>query len=156
MDSFQEALQVMEFLFQKDYQFALATSENNIPSVRFVDTYYQDQAFYLVTSKASQKVQEIIKNPKVALTNRLYRFQGEAEVLGHPLDPALKDIRDTLTKVFKDWYFAHNKEEDADMCYVKISLVEGFFYHDQIGYKVDFQSKTVKKNPFDFDIVPMS
>jgi len=156
MDSFQEALQVMEFLFQKDYQFALATSENNIPSVRFVDTYYQDQAFYLVTTKTSQKVQEIIKNPKVALTNRLYRFQGEAEVLGHPLDPNLKDIRDTLTKVFEDWYFAHNKEEDADMCYVKISLVEGFFYHDQLGYKVDFQSKTVQKNPFDFDIVPMS
>jgi len=156
MDSFNEALQVMAYLFGKDYQFALATSKNNTPSVRFVDTFYQDQTFYLVTNRNSQKVQEILVNPKVALTNRLYRFSGEAEVLGHPKDPNLSDLRATLSTVFSDWYFEHNDEEDPNMCYVKINLVEGFFYHDKVGYKVNFMDKTVENIPFDFDIVPMS
>ena len=36
MNTFEKALKTLEELFSKDYQFALATSKDNIPSVRFV------------------------------------------------------------------------------------------------------------------------
>jgi len=39
-----------------------------------------------VTYQKSQKVQEIRDNEFVALANRLYKFNGQAFNIGHPLD----------------------------------------------------------------------
>ena len=52
----------MNILFGKDFQFALATSVDHVPSVRYVDAFYNEGAFYIVTYKTSQKVREIEKN----------------------------------------------------------------------------------------------
>lgn len=46
MDKYESSLQVLERLFARDYQFALATTKDTVPSVRFVDTYHRDGAFY--------------------------------------------------------------------------------------------------------------
>lgn len=154
MDTYESAMHVMTELFAKDCQLALATSHDDKPSVRFVDTYYQDGAFYVVTYGKSRKVQEIRSNSQVSLCKKLYQFNGNAYDIGHPLEPANKDIRDKLIKEFSPWYFAHNNENDENMCYVRIDLVDGFFYKDGTGYKVDFENKSSEEFPFDFDIVP--
>ena len=49
MNAYEEGLVVLDTLFARDYQFALATSNNNIPAVRFIDTFYNNRAFYIVT-----------------------------------------------------------------------------------------------------------
>jgi len=151
MDTYKKALQAMNELFAKDYQFAMATVKGNTPSVRFVDTFFEDGSFYVVTYSKSQKVQD-----QVSLCNKLYRFSGNAYNIGHPLLSENREIRGKLIKVFEPWYFAHNNENDENMCYVKIELKEGFFYKDGIGYKVNFQLKEAEQFPFDFDIVPVS
>lgn len=153
MDEFKKSLEVMEELFSKDYQFALATANNNVPSVRFIDTYYDNRAFYVVTYAKSQKVLEIENNKNIALCNKLYRFNGKAYNIGHPLEEKNLIIREKLIKAFEPWYFAHNNENDENMCYIKIELKDGFFYKDGIGYKVDFINEKVKMFPFQFDIV---
>ena len=153
MSTYEKSLDVLVELFGKDYQFALATSKENIPSVRFIDTFYEDGAFYIVTYAKSQKVIEMCKNKKVALCNKLYRFIGKAHMLGHPLKDENKNIRGKLIEVFSPWYFKHNNEKDENMCYVKIELDSGFFYKDGTGYKVDFNAKTAEEFPFEFDIV---
>lgn len=153
MDTFEKSIQVLEELFAKDYQFALATSEDNVPSVRFVDTFYDNGAFYVVTYANSLKVLEIEGNDKVALCNQCYRFSGVAHNIGHPLLEENKEIRAKLIKVFEPWYFKHNNENDKNMCYVKIQLRHGFFYKDGTGYDVDFISKKAKEFPFTFDII---
>ena len=153
MDTFEKSIQVLEELFAKDYQFALATSEDNVPSVRFVDTFYDNGAFYVVTYANSLKVLEIEGNDKVALCNQCYRFSGVAHNIGHPLREENKEIRAKLIKVFEPWYFKHNNENDKNMCYVKIQLRHGFFYKDRTGYDVDFISKKAKEFPFTFDII---
>ena len=154
--TYEIAMQIMEELFAKDYQFAMATAQNNQPSVRFVDTFFHDGSFFVVTYAKSQKVQELEGNSHVALTNRLYRFRGRGRNLGHPLLPENYEIRSKLVEVFAPWYFAHNNEDDENMCYVQIEPVEGFFYQDGTGYEVNFPERTVKVFPFEHDIIPSS
>ena len=153
MDTYSKSLQVLEELFAKDYQFAFATSKDNIPSVRFVDTFYDNGVFYIVSYGKSQKVKEIEINSEVSMCNQLYRFSGTAYNIGHPLRSENHAIREKLIKVFEPWYFAHNNENDENMCYVKIEIKQGFFYKDGSGYKVDFENRTAEEFPFAFDVV---
>jgi len=153
MGNFNKIQCIMKDLFAKDYQFAMATVNVDNPSVRFVDTFYDEGCFYVVTYAKSQKVQDIEKNKKISLCNKLYRFNGEAYNIGHPLIEKNKEIRSKLIEAFKPWYFSHNNENDDNMCYLKIELKEGFIHKDRIGYKVDFKSKEFNEFPFDFDVV---
>lgn len=152
MDTYKKALEVMEELFAKDMQFAMATVTANKPSIRIVDTYYDSGSFFVVTYAQTQKVLELTENPMVALCSERYRFEGNAINLGHPLKSENQEIREKLIKVFEPWYFAHNNEEDDQMCYVKIELGAGFFYKEGRGYKVNFKTSEAEDFPFDFDI----
>ncbi len=153
MITLEKSLKVLEELFAKDYQFALATTNDNVPSVRFIDAFYNNGAFYTVTYANSQKVIEMEANPRVAMCNKLYRFSGLAYNIGHPFKEGNDEIRTKLIKAFESWYFKHNNENDENMCYIKIELSHGFFYKDGMGYDVDFASKKVAEFPFEFDIV---
>lgn len=153
MSNLETAMAIMTELFSKDCVFALATSSENKPSVRMIDTYYKDGAFYAVTFANSMKVKELETSEKVALCNQAYRFDGIACNIGHPLKSENSDIREKLIQVFEPWYFRHNNEKDETMCYIKVELQHGFFYKDGMGYKVNFTNNTVEIFPFTFDIV---
>lgn len=155
METYRTAMALMRELFGRDYTFALATTEGKVPSVRFVDTFYDGAAFYVVTHERSQKVKELTKNPNVALCNKLYRFSGTARNIGHPHKAENGAIRGKLMQVFEPWYLAHNNEDDPGMCYVRIMPEYGFIYQDGTGYKIDFEKKTAERFPFDFDLAPM-
>lgn len=45
----QEAEQIMIERFGKDTLIALATTENEVPYVRYVNAYYENGAFYIIT-----------------------------------------------------------------------------------------------------------
>ena len=156
MELFEKSMTILSELFGLDYQFSLATAKDNKPSVRVVDTYYEDGAFWVVTYSKSNKVREIEANLNVALCDQFYSFKGMAYNVGHPLKEENRKIRETLIKVFQPWYFAHNDENDEYMCYVKIDLTEGFFYKEGIGYKVNFIDKTAEEFPFVRDVEVIS
>ena len=151
MGTYEKSIGVINELFAGDYQFALATSSNNMPSVRFVDTFYDNGSFYIVTDGKSKKVKDIEDNPNVALCNKQYRFNGMAYNIGHPLESQNAEIREKLLIAFEPWYFKHNNEEDKNMCYVKVELSSGFFYKDGTGYLVDFINHEAEEFPFEFD-----
>lgn len=153
MTSYEKSLKVMEDLFGKDVFFALATSHNDVPSIRMVDVFYDNGSFWIVTNGRSNKVNDIKSNPNVALCNHLYRFKGKAYYAGHPLCENNKEIRNKLIKAFEPWYFAHNNENDENMCYIRVDLQEGFFFKDGTGYKVDFENKMTEEFPFDDYII---
>jgi uncharacterized pyridoxamine 5'-phosphate oxidase family protein len=150
MNEYQKALDTMHELFAKDCQFSLATSNKNCPSVRIVDTFYDEGSFYIVTHAKSQKVREIQDNRNVALCSKLYSFTGLADNIGHPLKSENKEIREKLINAFQTWYFEHNDENDQSMCIVRIFLQKGFFYSQSVGFKVDFQEKIAEVFPFNF------
>lgn len=152
MTDFEKALCVMKDLFGRDYQFVLSTSKNNVPSSRFVDTYFDGGSFYVVTHKLSQKAAEIALNPNVAMCGRkMHTFSGKAFIIGHPLAPENAAIRSELTKAFEPWYFRHNDESDANMCYIRIDPTTGFFHKGGTGYRIKFSERSADIFPFAFD-----
>ena len=152
MTDFENAVCVMKERFGRDYQFALSTCVDNIPSSRFVDTYFDGESFYIVTYRLSRKAAEIAANLNVSLCSRqMNTFSGKAHIIGHPLDPENAQIRSELIKVFEPWYFKHNNEADENMCYIRINPTAGFFHQDGTGYQINFTEKTVRAFPFTFD-----
>lgn len=149
MTSYEKSLNVIKELFGKDVTFSLATSRDDIPAIRVVDVFYDDGAFWIVTNKKSNKAMEIENNPNCTLCDRLYRFTGKAYIAGHPCEEKNKQIRGKLIKAFEPWYFAHNNEDDENMCYIRVDLQEGFFYKDGTGYSINFIKKTVNEFPFE-------
>ena len=51
-----EAEQIMVSRFGKDTVIALATTENGKPYVRYVNAYYENGAFYIITHALSGKM----------------------------------------------------------------------------------------------------
>lgn len=154
--TFEKSLEVLSQLFARDFTFVFATVQDNEPSQRVVDTFYDDGVFWIVTYALSNKVKELEKNPHVSLCNTFHIFKGTAYNQGHPLKVGNAAIRQKLVKVFEPWYFAHNNEDDEHMCYVKVIPEAGFFHKDGTGYKVDFIHKTAEAFPFspEIDMIP--
>lgn len=101
MAAYEKSMRVLSDLFGRDCTFALATAKDNIPSLRVVDTYYEDGVFWVVTYAKSVKVQAIESNPAVAWCHDFQNFRGKAYNAGHPLREENKAIRETLTRVFE-------------------------------------------------------
>lgn len=148
MTAYEKSVGIVEELFTRDYTFVMATVKEGAPSQRVVDTYYSDGAFWIVTYALSNKVLELKENSNAALCNNFQTFKGKAYYAGHPLEARNKEIREKLIRAFEPWYFAHNDENDPNMCYVKFVPEEGFFHKDGIGYKVNFMEKTAEEFPF--------
>lgn len=154
MNEYEEALALMQEKFSRDYQFSLATAYKQRPSQRFVDAYYDGGYFYVVTYRGSNKIKEIEENKHVSLIGRRGdAFSGEAVCIGHPLLPENSAIREKLIAAFAAWYFAHNNEEDSDMCYLRIKPNSGFFHYKGHAYRLDFEKQKVEDFPYSFDYV---
>ena len=63
----QEAEKVMIERFGKDSVIALATVENEVPYVRYVNAYYENGAFYIITHALSNKMKHIENNSYIAI-----------------------------------------------------------------------------------------
>ena len=125
--------------FGKDSLIALATVDDGIPHVRTVDAVYINGAFYVVTYSLSGKMQQIAKNPTVAVSGEWFTAHGIGENLGHVLLPENKKIMDILREAFAAWYDnGHTNEADANTCLLKISLTDGVLFSDGTRYDIDF------------------
>ena len=125
--------------FGKDSLIALATAEDGVPHVRTVDAVYIDGAFYVVTYSLSGKMQQIAKNPRVAISGEWFTAHGIGENLGHVLLPKNKETMDILRAVFAAWYDnGHTNETDPNTCLLKIELTDGVLFSDGIRYEIDF------------------
>ena len=125
--------------FGKDSLIALATVEDGIPYVRTVDAVYIDGAFYVVTYSLSGKMQQIAKNPTVAISGEWFTAHGIGENLGRVLLPDNKAVMDILRKAFAAWYSnGHTNEADLNTCLLKLKLTDGVLFADGVRYDIDF------------------
>ncbi len=62
-----EAEKIMIERFGKDTIIALATIENEIPYVRYVNAYYENGAFYIITYALSNKMKHIENDSAIAI-----------------------------------------------------------------------------------------
>ena len=63
----QEAKKIMMERFGKDTVIALATIEKEVPYVRYVNAYYENGAFYIITHALSNKMKHIENNSYIAI-----------------------------------------------------------------------------------------
>ena len=125
--------------FGKDSLMGLATCADNIPYVRTVDAYYENGAFYVLTYALSGKMQQIARNPVVALSGDWFTAQGKGVNLGYFGKPQNAAIAQKMRKVFAAWIDnGHNDFSDENTCILRIDLTSGVLFDNGTRYEIDF------------------
>ncbi|MBQ3157816.1 MAG: pyridoxamine 5'-phosphate oxidase family protein [Clostridia bacterium] len=134
-----EITEMMMERFGHDNLIALATLDGDIPSVRTVNAYYEDGSFYVVTHALSGKMQQIEKNPKVAVCGDWFTARGIGESMGHILRRENTALADKLRNAFAAWYDnGHTNEADPHTIILRIRLTEGVLFHHGKRYDITF------------------
>ena len=154
MHKFDEALKLLdEKLGNKDGLICLSTISIELgadgksqPAARIVDAYYEDGAFYIVTYATTNKMQQIAKNPHVAISIIVDNFtaDGIGENLGWVCDEKNEQMMKKLRVIFADWYYEANNDEDQNTCLLRIQLTKGLWNnpHEGTRNEIDFVNKT--------------
>ncbi len=136
----QEGRKVMQERFGKDSLIALATTNGDYPAVRYVDAYYEDGAFYIITYLLSNKMQQIAKNNNVSVCGEWMTAKGKAENLGYFGKEANKEMAEKLRQAFAAWIDnGHNNFEDENTIILKIQLEEAVVFCDGKRYEIDYK-----------------
>ena len=69
---------IMAERFGKDTIIALATVENEVPFVRYVNAYYENGAFYIITYALSNKMRHMESNSTVAIAGEWLTAHGKS------------------------------------------------------------------------------
>jgi len=149
VEKFDAANKIMNERFGKDNPIAIATVDGKRLSVRTVDGYYEDGAFYVVTYTLSNKMKQIKANPEVAVCGlEWFSGHGIGENLGWVRDESNAAIMAKLRAAFASWYSGgHVNEEDKNTCLLRIRLIDGIIIdhekkYGEWQYKVDFVNRT--------------
>lgn len=135
-----EIAALMDERFGHDNLIALATLDGDSPAVHTVNAYYEDGCFYTVTYALSSKMQQIAKNPKVAVCGDWFTAHGIGESMGHILLPENTDMTDKLRAAFAEWYGnGHVNEADPNTIILRIRLTDGVLFHHGARYDMEFR-----------------
>lgn len=155
MSKYDEAMKLLdEQVGNKDGLIALSTialepgtDGRSRPAARIVDAYYEDGAFYTVTYALSGKMRQIAANPEVAVCIIVESFtaDGIGENLGWVCDEKNTEMMTKLRKIFAEWYYEANNDEDPNTCLLRIRLTKGLWNdpHKGLRKEIDFVGKTV-------------
>ena len=83
----EDAEKIMAERFGKDTIIALATVENEVPFVRYVNAYYEKGAFYIITYALSNKMRHMESNSTVAIAGEWFTahdISGKRKITGLP------------------------------------------------------------------------
>lgn len=131
--------EIMDERFGHDTLLSVATVDGTTPYVRIVNSYYEDGAFYAITSAHSNKMKQIEKNPAVAICGDWFTAHGIGGNLGHICADGNVEIADKLRQAFASWYDnGHTDESNPNTCILRIQLTEGVLFHHGTRYDIDF------------------
>ena len=134
-----KAARLMAERFGHDTLLSLATMDGNRPSVRIVNSYYEDGAFYTVTWALSNKMKQIAANSDVAVCGEWFTANGLGENIGHPHDEQNAALMAKLRVVFAEWYDnGHVDESNPNTCILRVRLTEGVLLSHGTRYDIDF------------------
>jgi hypothetical protein len=139
MNKNERVLSLMSERFGHDTLLSVATMEVDRPSVRIVDAYYEDGAFYVVTYALSGKMQQMKKNPSVGVCGEWFTAHGIGENLGHVLAPQNTEMMNKLRAAFAVWYDnGHTNESDPTAILLRIRLTDGILFHNGERFEIAF------------------
>lgn len=134
-----EAEKIILERFEKDSIIALATTENEKPYVRSVNSFYDDGSFYVLTYGKSNKMKQINKNPNVAIAGDWFTANGIGINLGYFGKKENEFIASKMKNAFSEWINnGHNNFEDENTCILQIKLTDGLLLSHGTRYVIDF------------------
>ena len=137
----QETERIMTERFGKDTVIALATTEDGVPYVRYVNAFYEDGAFYIITYALSGKMKQLEKNPLLAVSGEWFTAHGIGENLGYIYSESNLPIAEKLKRAFASWYDnGHNDYNDRNTCILRIRLTDGTLFSHGTRYDIDFKN----------------
>lgn len=135
----QEALKVMNERFGKDTVIVLGTSNGAYPAIRYVNAYYENGAFYVITYALSNKMQQIEKNSNVSVCAEWFTARGKGENLGYFGKADNAEIAGKLKKEFAAWIDnGHNNFEDENTIILRIKLEDAVLFSYGTRYEINF------------------
>ena len=135
----QKAKEIMNERFGQDSLIALATINDNFPSVRTVNAYYDDRAFYIITYALSNKMKQIEKNPNVGICGDWFTAHGTGMSLGWFCKEENKWIAEKLKNAFREWIDnGHNNFDDENTIILCVKLTDGVLFSHGTRYDIDF------------------
>lgn len=133
----QDAEKIMIGRFGKDTVIALATVENEVPYVRYVNAYYEDGAFYVITYALSNKMKHIKNNSVVSIAGEWFTAHGKGVSLGYFGKKENQLIAEKLRVVFAEWIDnGHTDFDDENTIILCIELTDGLLFSQ--GRKYEF------------------
>ena len=121
-----EAEWIMKERFGKDTVIALATDEGGIPSVRYVNAFYENGCFYVITHALSNKMKQLRENPTVAIAGEWFTAHGKGMDLGHFGRAENQQLAQTLKEVFAVWIDnGHMDLNDENTMILCVELTDG-------------------------------
>lgn len=134
-----ESEAIMMERFSKDNVIALATVENGIPSVRNVNAYYENGAFYIITYAISNKMKQIEKNSTVGVAGEWFTAHGMGKNLGFFGKQENAALAAKLRTAFASWIDnGHNNFEDENTCILCVTLTDGILFSHGRRFDIEF------------------
>ena len=121
----EQAESIMAERFGKDAVIAMATVDNGKPDVRFVNAYYEDGSFYIITYALSNKMKHIKKDPIAAIAGEWFTAHGIGYNLGYFGNQENTVIAEKLRAAFSDWIDnGHNDFSDKNTIILQVKLTD--------------------------------
>ncbi len=131
-----EAEKIMIERFGKDTIIALATVENEIPYVRYVNAYYENGAFYIITYALSNKMKHIKNGSAVAIAGEWFTAHGKGINLGYWGKEENHFIAEKLKNAFAEWIDnGHNNFNDENTIILCVELTDGLLLSHGTRYE---------------------
>lgn len=132
-----ETEKIMAERFGKDTVIALATVENEVPYVRYVNAYYESGAFYIITYALSNKMRHLEKNSNVAIAGDWFTAHGKGVSLGYFGKDENHTIAEKLKRVFAQWIDnGHTDFDDENTIILCIEITDGLLLSHGTRYKL--------------------
>lgn len=122
--------------FGQDTVIALATIEQEVPYVRYVNAYYEKGAFYVITDARSNKMKQIAQDPAVAIAGEWFTAHGKGINLGYFGKEENHRIAEKLNHVFSAWIDnGHYNFEDENTIILRVELTDGILLSHGTRYE---------------------
>lgn len=132
-----EAEQIMMERFGRDTVIALATVEKDVPYVRYVNAYYENGAFYIITHALSNKMKHIKENPAIAIAGDWFTAHGKGINLGYFGKEDNRAISEKLKKVFTEWIDnGHTDFADENTIILRVELTDALLLSHGTRYEL--------------------
>lgn len=132
----EDAEKIMTERFGKDTIIALATVENEVPFVRYVNAYYEKGAFYIITYALSNKMKHMKSNSTVAIAGEWFTAHGKGINLGYFGKEENYGIAEKLKHAFSEWIDnGHTNFDDENTIILCVELTDGLLLSHGTRYE---------------------